>query len=367
MEINEMNFDEIEKRMSEIKAELENENADIDALDSEVTQLEERKNVLKKSIEQRQALIQKVANGEGVIVEKRTTETNFNEVEKRANEFAKTGRMEKRAILSTGKIAKPAAAGGVNGLAEVASDIVDDVNAIELTGNGTWEVGYQKTNAAAADVVDGSDVAGTAATFDTVKIAPAEWAVFDTVSKQVKKMTPVNYMGAVETAALSALRAKGSDKIVAAIKASALTEKRTAVALDQDYLRNLVLGFRAVKNKGSVCLYIAQEDLATLGKVRGTTDKKAVYEISFDADTTTSGTIKEGGTITRFRILDQLTKGTQLFGQPMTIDMPMWDNYEISTDEGGEFFKKNVIGVRGLQTANADLVVFHGMQLITQA
>ena len=349
-----MNFDEIEKRMSEIKAELENENADIDALDSEVTQLEERKNVLKKSIEQRQALIQKVANGEGVIVEKRTTETNFNEV-------------EKRAILSTGKIAKPAAAGGVNGLAEVASDIVDDVNAIELTGNGTWEVGYQKTNAAAADVVDGSDVAGTAATFDTVKIAPAEWAVFDTVSKQVKKMTPVNYMGAVETAALSALRAKGSDKIVAAIKASALTEKRTAVALDQDYLRNLVLGFRAVKNKGSVCLYIAQEDLATLGKVRGTTDKKAVYEIAFDADTTTSGTIKEGGTITRFRILDKLTKGTQLFGQPMTIDMPMWDNYEISTDEGGEFFKKNVIGVRGLQTANADLVVFHGMQLITQA
>lgn len=39
MDINEMNFDEIEKRMSEIKAELENENADIDALDLEVTQL----------------------------------------------------------------------------------------------------------------------------------------------------------------------------------------------------------------------------------------------------------------------------------------------------------------------------------------
>ena len=347
MDIDKMNFDDVEKRMSEIKEELEKEDADIEALEKEVNQLEERKKQLKESAEKRKTLMQKVANGEGVTVEKRTTETNLNEVEKRANDFVETGHMEKRAILSTGKIAKPAAAGGVNGLAEVASDIVDDVNAIELTGNGTWEVGYQKTNAAAADVVDGSDVAGTAATFDTVKIAPAEWAVFDTVSKQVKKMTPVNYMNAVDT--------------------SALTEKRTAVALDQDYLRNLVLGFRAVKNKGSVCLYIAQEDLATLGKVRGTTDKKAVYEISFDADTTTSGTIKEGGTITRFRILDQLTKGTQLFGQPMTIDMPMWDNYEISTDEGGEFFKKNVIGVRGLQTANADLVVFHGMQVITQA
>ena len=367
MDIDKMNFDDVEKRMSEIKEELEKEDADIEALEKEVNQLEERKKQLKESAEKRKTLMQKVANGEGVTVEKRTTETNLNEVEKRANDFVETGHMEKRAILSTGKIAKPAAAGGVNGLAEVASDIIDDVNAIALTGNGTWEVGYQKTGAVAADVVDGTDVVGTGATFDTVKIAPAEWGVFDTVSKQVKKMTPVNYMEAVETAALSALRTKGSDKIVAAIKASALTEKRTAVALDQDYLRNLVLGFRAVKNKGTVCLYISQEDLATLGKVRGTTDKKAVYEIAFDADTTTSGTIKDGGTITRFRILDQLTKGTQLFGQPKTIDMPMWDNYEISTDEAGEFFKKNVIGVRGLQTANADLVVFHGMQLITQA
>lgn len=31
-------------------------------------------------------------------------------------------------------------------------------------------------------------------------------------------MTPVNYMDAVDNAALSALRAKGSDKIVAAIR-----------------------------------------------------------------------------------------------------------------------------------------------------
>ena len=171
-------------------------------------------------------------------------------------------------------------------------------------------------------------------------------------------MTPLNYLNAVENAALSALRAKASDKIVAAVKASALAEKRTTVALDQDYLRNLVLGFRAIKNKGGVCLYIAQEDLSALGKVRGTSEKKAIYEISFDPNTTLSGTIQDGGTITRFRILDQLEKGTQLFGQPLTIDMPMWDDYTIDTDESGEFFKKNVIAVRGLQTANADLVVF---------
>jgi len=47
--------------------------------------------------------------------------------------------------------------------------------------------------------------------------------------------------------------------------------------------------------------------------------------------------------------------------------MPMWDNYAVETDEGGDYFKRNMIGIRGLQTANADLVAYHGMQIIKQA
>ena len=47
--------------------------------------------------------------------------------------------------------------------------------------------------------------------------------------------------------------------------------------------------------------------------------------------------------------------------------MLMWDNYEVSTDDGGDYFKRNMLGIRGLQTAGADLVVWHGMQKITQA
>jgi hypothetical protein len=61
-----------------------------------------------------------------------------------------------------------------------------------------------------------------------------------------------------------------------------------------------------------------------------------------------------------------LTDGTQLFGQPQTIEMPMWDGYEISTDEGGEYFAKNLIAVKGLQTAGVDLCAYHGMQVVTQ-
>ena len=370
MELKDMTLADVEERLASLDEEVRGMQSveDIEKATEEKRELLERQTEL-KALEQRKADALALQNGvvEGKVIEERGKETMENMMEKRAKEFVESGKTETRALLSTGQIAKPTKAGGINGLAEVASDIVDDVNAIELTGAGAWVVGYKKTDAAAADVTDGSPVGGTASVYDYVTINPNEWGVVDQVSNQVKKMTPLNYLGAVEETALIALRAKASDKIVAAVKASELAEKKTGVALDADYLKTLVLGFRAIKTKGAVCLYIAQADLLALGKVRGTQEKKALYDITFDAGSTTSGTIKEGGMAVRFRVLDQLSAGEQLFGQPGTIDMPMWDGYEIKTDEGGEYFAKNQICVRGLQTAGAGLVAYHGMQVITQA
>ena len=300
---------------------------------------------------------------------KNSTPVATPETESRADEFVRTGRMvmETRQLLSTGKIAKPTQVGGINGIAESASDIVDDVHAFPLNGVGTWRAAYKKTEAVAADVTEGAAVGGTASTYDYVDINPQEWGVLDEISKQVKKQSPLDYQGAIEESAVSALRDKASEKIIAAISASALTEAVTGRALDKDYLRNTILGYRPIKGKGACKLYICQEDLATLGAVRGTNEKRALYEITFDNDANTSGTIKEGGMAAAFRILDGLTAGTQFYGQPMNIDMPMWGDYAVETDEGGDYFKRNMIGIKGTQTAGADLVAKNGMQKITQA
>lgn len=370
MKLENMTIADVEKRIAELDVEVREmkEVADIEKATEEKRALLERKAEL-KDLETRKQQAIDLQNGviEGKVIEERGKQTMNNVIEKRAKEFADCGKTEMRALLSTGKIAAPTRATGINDLAAVASDIVDDVHAIPLTGSGAWTVGYKKTNASADDVTDGEAVGGTGATYDYVTINPSEWGVTDEVSNQVKKMTPVDYLSSVENSALIALRVKASDKIVAAVKASALVEKRTGIALDADYLKNVVLGFRAIKAKGAVVLYVAQADLLTLGKVRGTNEKKALYDIAFDAGSTTAGVIKEGGMAVRFRVLDQLTTGEQLFGQPGAIDMPMWDNYEIKTDEGGEYFRNNQIGIRGIQTAGADLVAFHGMQHITQA
>lgn len=286
--------------------------------------------------------------------------------EQRAEAFARSGKMEMRALLSTGTIAKPTNTGtDIAGLGEIGNSIVDDVKAVATTGTGTWVEPYKVTDASAEDVTDGSTIGGTGATFNYVSISPSEWGVLDEISNQVRKMTPVNYEQAIRNSALVALRETAAKKIIAAIGASSLAQK-VEYALDATYIRSLVLGFRSIAGKGGVKLYIAQEDLATLGAVRGTNEKKPVFDIEFDAGTTTSGTIKDGGTAVQFRVLDGLSKGTQYFGQPQTVVMPMWDSYAIETDEGGDYFKRNVMGIRGLQTANVDLCAKYGMQVVTQ-
>lgn len=358
---------EIDARLAEIRSLLDNDDADLDALQSEINELTEKRNAIVAKAEQRKTLMSKVSAGAGTTKEVQTPALSADEV--RAKNFAETGRtkIESRQLLSTGKIAKPVAVGGINGLPAVASDIIDDVHIVSVSGNGTWRVAYKKTDAVAAEVTDGSEIGGTGAEFDYVDINPSQWGVLDEVSNQVALMTPLNYLSEVEASAITGLRAYGSDVIVKAIKASALVEKKTGVALDQDFLRTIVLGFRAIKTKGACKLYINQADLGVLGKVRGTNEKRSLYTIEFDNEEKTAGTISEGGFATAFRILDSLEAGTQFYGQPQTIDCPLWNDYVIETDEGGDYFKRNMIGVRGKQTANADVVAYHGMQVITQA
>ena len=293
--------------------------------------------------------------------------------EDRSAAFVQTGKTEMRAVLATGQIAKPSKAGTeVNGLAAVADSIVDDVHAIPLTGTGAWVAPYKKTDAKAGATTDGSKVGGTGSgastgsTYDYVTINPAEWGVLDEISKQVKKMSPTNYEKAVKDSALIALRAYAADKIIAAVKASSLKESK-AYPLDAKFVRACVLGYRSIAGKGPVKLYLSQAALIALGDVRGTNEKKPVFEISFADESNTSGTIKDGGTSVSFRILDGLNDNEQFFGQPGAIDMPMWDNYQIETDEHGDYFQRNVMGIRGIQTANADLAAKNGMQVITQA
>lgn len=338
-----------EERSAEIEKETRGMASEIESLEAEKTEIRER---MKK--------IESIP-----VVEER----KMSDKEVRAKQLMESGRIEMRGILSSGHIAQPVQVGGINDMPEVPGGIVDDVRAVALTGNGTYRVAYKASRAVSAAVTEGNAIGGTEPTFNYVDITPAEWGILAQVSNQIKKYSPLDYLNAVENEALISLRTYAESQIYTNVAASALADATTfaTTPLDADYLRTLLLNFVAIPGKGDVCLYINRSDLGTLGQVRGTNEKLPLYSIKFDPGTTMSGVISEGGMACKFRVTNQLATKTQLFGQPLTIEMPMWDGYQIETNEGGVYFSTNMIAVRGLQTANADLCAYHGMAVVTQA
>ena len=393
-EMRELSIDEIKDRLGEIKDEFdqlitdiqnddtddsgdgdgtEEKSASVDELERHAEELIEEKRSLQEILKEKEAEAEKRGRVEKV-KEKKIPITKIEEKghemtdrEERAKAFAESGKMEIRQLLSTGKIAAPTEVGGIEELAPSEMGVVDDVTIVPLTGVGTYRVAYKKTEAVAAEVTDGNAIGGIASEYDYVDIAPAEWGVLDEISEQVAKMSPLDYQSMVSKSAVNALRHYAAQQITKSLQTTTLVEARTGIALDQDYLRTLILGFHAIPGKGETCLYISQADMATLGKVRGTNEKRPLYDIKFDQGTTTSGVISEGGLATRFRICDFIDPGVQSFGQPKTITMAMWGDYAVETDKGGDYFKRNMIGIRGLQTAGVALTSYHGMQSIAQA
>lgn len=297
-----------------------------------------------------------------------------NNSEKRAMELRESGHMsmpmfiEQRSLLvSSGKLAAPTAVSPIIGeLPSVVCSIVDDVDVMDATGTGSWQFPYKTVDAKAADVTEGEKIGGTGATYEKIEIGPSEWGVLDEVSNQVSKMTNVAYATSVQNSAFLALRREVRDHIVSAVLGSALAETRNGVGLDATYVRDVVLGYDSDESvAGNAKLYINKADLATLGKVRGTGEKKPVFEITFTDQN--NGQIKDGGTVLPFSICSKLQTGTQIYGNTKTVKLLLWGNYEISTDQGGDYFKRNMLGIRALATAGAGLTVWHGMQIIKQA
>lgn len=375
MNLKEMSASELQERMAEIRSLVDAEDADLDALEKEAREIKEELERRAAEEAKKQSVRDMLAAGkvpEMRVIEKNQEETKVSEKEKRAQEFVENGSLiiENRQLLATGVLTPTAAKEEIAELPTTICSIVDDVHSFDATGTGAWGYAYRVTDGAAAAVTDGQTIGGTPGTFDKGTITPNEWGILDEISNQVKKFTPVRYFESIRNNAYLALRRYAKTKIVEAVLDSDIAETNVNVPIDENFVRTLVLGFDADESvAGGTKLYLCKEDLEAIGKVRGTNEKKAVFEITFDDEN--NGTITDGGLFVKFSICSDLKEsGTgninqMLYGQPGAIDMPLWGNYEVTTDEGGDYFKRNMLGIRGLQTAGVALTKYHGMQIVT--
>lgn len=345
------------------KAELEAELAEINAKIAELDNAEEKPADENPQRNKNFNFMTKESRGKKTMT--------YEERNENAKKFAETrratyGAEETRAVLvSSGSIATPTEVDGINenGFAGVSS-IIDLVKVVNCEGMGKNRIAYTKTDAAAAAQTEGGAAGGTGTAFGFVDISPESIAILDSISKQTKKQSPLQYEAKVKEKAMLALRKEAARIVTAKVLASTLVTTQTVSALDQNAIRDIVLNYGGDEGvEGAAYLFLNKEDLITLGKVRGTSDKKAVFEITPDENPNT-GTIKDGGTIVKYCLNKNLTAGTLLYGQPKNIELDLFSNYEIAVSEDF-YFDKLMDAIRGDVELGADVVAMGGMVKVT--
>lgn len=386
--IEEMTVEELRARRAEIRTELEKPDADLDALEQEAAAISERMQAFEKE-ERRKGIAQAVADGAG---EQRENPMKDDARTVRANEFAKTHRMsvkveETRALLvSGGKLATPTEVSGINDKQGAKySSIVDMVSIVDCGGMGKNRVAYEKKEADTADEqTEGQSATTKEGEFGYVDIASTSVAVLSQISKQAKKQSPLNYAGKVQEHAVGSLRKKTSALIIEAMKASALnttidaTVKSEKGVIDEKTLRNITLNYGGDESViGNAVLFLNKKDLIAFGDVRGTNEKKAVYEINPDPENPNTGIIKDGGLSVRYCLNNNLTACsgtaqqassgadvlTMCYGNPKCFELDLFSDYEIAVSEDFAF-DKLMDTIRGDVELGGDVVVQDGFVFV---
>lgn len=376
---------EIQARLAEINETLDSVNGEeLTALETESRGLLEELNGLRQAAESRQQLRSQIAAGAGVKIQTPAPAQASAEA-RAAAEFVKTRSMTldaeqtRATLISSGKLAQPTEVSGINDIPGAKySSIIDLVKVVNCVGMGTYRVAYVDEDAAAAgDHTEGEAVAaGTLGSYKFVDITPESVAVIDYISKQVRKQTPLQYHAKVREQALIALRRKAAAIVTNALKGSELnaTVAGTPGKVEATTLRKMALAYGGDESVlGSAVLFLNKLDLLAFGDVRGTNEKKAVYEIIPDAGNPNTGVIKDGGLSVRYCLNSNLTAvstaaegagATMIYGAPACLELGLFSDYEVtvSADHAIDKLLETIVGDAEL---GAGVTVKHGFVALT--
>ena len=365
-------LEEIEARLKEIKGELETRKDltidQIDELNKEVESLRQEKVQIieKKRAEAIGAF--KVTDG----IDLKGDE----EAEKRAESLMKTNktvitRSEQRAaLLSSGKIAKPTAVDGIYDNTEGELGILSEVVVKNYAQNETVAHAYKKSNATASAHTEGNSPTESEDTYGVIKVQPTSVSLISYISRAIKRLTPLEYDAEVRSSATSALRTAAEEFIIGKIPtcadtdsnklATAVTLKETAIG--EKTLRNIVLGYKPGKRfNGIATLFLTRDNLIAFGEVRGTNEKKPVYEIIPDANNA-GGIIKDSGLSVRYKIVDSLTN--MLYGYLRAFELDTFGDFEVTVSEDYKF-AEGLLAVRGEAWFGGSLTVSGAFEVIS--
>lgn len=386
-------LEEIRKRKAELKAALGKDDADLDAIEKELDALEAEEREIVEKEEKRQAILSRVANGEGKPAAGAGMPGETSPEQRAAEEFFSTHKMKidaaqtRATLLSGGTLATPTKVSGINDLPGGVCSILDLVTVEDCTGMSADKVAYVAQESVAGEATEGQfpqtgggDETSSEPTFGYITITPTSYDIVSFVSNEISRQSPLNYTEKVRASAFKALRKKVAKKITDKVVASTIADEIIMSSIGADTLRKIAFNYGPDDEvSGGAVLFLNKTDLVAFGDVRGTNEKKAIYEITPDSGNPNMGTIKEGGLTVRYCINPDCTPltgttntsttatlPTMFYGDPRTVKLDLFGDTVIKTSEDYKI-TSDMLTIYGKTSAGADLVVKGGMLKISLA
>ena len=372
---------EIEERLAAIATEAETEGADLEALNKEVDELTQERSAIIEKEEKRQSILSRIAEGtagkqSGIAMPKTDTSAE----ERAAQDFVKNNKMYidapamRSVLLSGGTLATPTKVSGINDLPGTPCSIVDMVTVEDCTGMSADKVALVTVDSSASANTEGSAASSSDPTFAYVSITPSTYSLVSYVSNEIQRQSPLNYTEKVKASAVKALRRKAASVITTAAITSTYCDEIIASQVTATTLRTIVTTYGADEEVvGNGVLFLNKTDLIAFGDVRGTNEKKAVYEITPDASNPNIGVIKDGGLSVKYCINPNCTAltgttnssttatlPTMFYGVPSALKLDLFGAMEIKASEDYKF-AEDLLAVLGKASFGAGLVVKGGM------
>lgn len=378
---------EIKERLSAIAKEVDADGADLEALSREADELKEERDAIVAKEEKRQSILSKIAEGTvGTPSAMQTPAITESEEQRNAVEFVKSNRMTMDAptmrsvLLSGGTLATPTKVSGINDLPGTPCSIVDMVTVEDCTGMSADKVALVTVDSSASANTEGNAATGSEPTFAYVSITPATYSLVSYVSNEIQRQSPLNYADKVRASAVKALRRKAAAVITTAAITSTHGTEIIAASVGATTLRDIVLSYGADEEVvGNGVLFLNKTDLIAFGDVRGTNEKKAVYEITPDAGNPNVGIIRDGGLSVKYCINPNCTAltgttntsttatlPTMFYGVPSALKLDLFGPMEVKASEDYKF-AEDLLAVLGKASFGAGLVVKGGVVKVSLA
>ena len=326
-------------------------------------------------------------------------EVKFSALEVSKALFLPQHAVEKSVTLATGTLAQPTGAGTNirDPLGNGVGAIIDQVYVQDLTGMASYLEPYviSEFDASGADVATAAGTARTASgdpTFGVAKIAPYELTTTSYVDRNISRLTPANYYAKVYAMAIRAMRrdtvkmifnGDGQStndmfgiKTAKNVAGNAIYATKELSAVDADLLTELMFAYGGDEMLGGSCrLYLNKADLLALGEIRGTNEKRRLFDIVPDAGNPNTGTIREGGSIVPYSIASNLTAlsgssqgsaaiQTMVYGDPMNYELGLFGDYTVRVDESVKAVER-MLTILGDAMVGGNLIVDKGFVVAT--